>query len=163
MTTQTTTLYPPWMELLKQAKLWEYGSFHTHEEISSILGIESKTTNYYHAIKSADEQLIIIGRKFENIVGKGYRLINPDEFVRSSNEKVKKGMRFTRSGIMILGHAPRDKMDMFVRKKTDEHTIHLSKTYSILASASKPLFEIEDRIASRQLKSENPKLLTQGD
>jgi hypothetical protein len=163
MISQTTTLYPKWKELLKVAEHWEYGSFHTHEEIAEILGIELKTTKYYHAIKSVDEQLIIIGRKFENIIGKGYRLINPDEFVRSSNTKVKKAMRFTRCGIMISGHAPRDKMDPFVKKRTDEHTIHISRTYSILASESKPLFEIEQKIASRQLRSENPRQLTNGD
>lgn len=163
MKPQTTTLYPPWMELLKIAQLWEYGSFHTHEEISEILGIESQTSSYYHAIKTVDEEMIPKGRKFENILGKGYRLINPDEFVRSSNQKVKKSARFFRGGIMISQHAPRDKMDSFVRKKTDEHSNHLSRMYSIMASESKPLFEIEQRIAVRQLRNENLKVITSGE
>lgn len=156
-------LFPRWKELVKRAEQWEYGSFHSHDELSEILGVESKTSKYYQAIKRADAELLIVGKHFENIQDKGYYLINPDEFIKSSNAKVKKSARFFRHGIMISQHAPRNKMVPAVREATDKHTISISKTYSILVSETRPLFEIEQKIAARSLRSERPKLLKNGD
>ena len=80
-----------------------------------------------------------------------------------SNIKVKKAVRFVGGGLLISQHANRAKMDQSAKKRTDEHTISLSRTYSLLATETKPLFEIEQKMAVRQL-SEKPKIfITEGE
>lgn len=153
-------LFPKWKELLKIADTWEYGSFHSHEELSSILGVK-KGTNYYQLIKRVDQDLLLRGKHFENVPKKGYILIKPDEFVRSSNGQIKKSTRYARSALIISQVAPRDKMDPHVKKKTDEHTLGMSRMVSMMASTVKPLYEIEEQIAKRMLKTETPKVRIQ--
>lgn len=157
------SLFPSWKQLVNEANQWDYGSFHTHEEIAEILGFDVKTSRYYQAVKRADIELLTSGRHLEVIQNKGYYLINPDEFVRSSNNKVKKSARFFRHGILLSQHAPRDKMNPSVRKNTDDHTIAISRAYSLMTREAEPLFEIEQKIASRVLRADNPKRLGTGE
>jgi hypothetical protein len=150
-------LFPAWKELLKLADTWEYGSFHPHEELCSILGVTTGT-NYYQLIKRVDEELLLRGKHFENVPKKGYYLIKPDEFVRSSNGQIKKSARHARSALIISQVAPRDKMDPHTRKKTEEHTVGMSRLVSLMASTVQPLYDIEGQIAKRTLNNENPKV-----
>jgi len=152
-------LFPAWKELLKIADSWGYGSFHSHEELASILNVEAGTPNYYQLIKRVDSELLLRGKHFENVPKKGYYLINPEEFVRSSNGQVKKSSRYARSALIISQVAPRDKMDSHTRKKTEEHTIGISRLVSLMASTVQPLYEIEGQIAKRTLNTENQKVL----
>lgn len=154
---ETVELFPAWKELLRIADTWEYGSFHSHEELSAILGVPVGT-NYYQLIKRVDHDLLLRGKHFENVPKRGYVLINPNEFVRSSNGQIKKSTRYARNALIISQVAPRDKMDAQTRKRTEEHTVGLSRVVSLLASETKPLFEIEQQIAKRVLRAEIPKV-----
>jgi hypothetical protein len=157
-------LYPPKKELLKHALLWEYGSEHSLEEISEILGIEIGGSNYYNSIRWVDDELIPNGKKLENIRGEGYRVIKPDEHVRMSNTKVKKARKFATLGLMISQYARRDKMDAKAKAITDEHTMSLSRTVSMFSTESIPLVDLEQQMATRQLKSTKPKMfITEGE
>jgi hypothetical protein len=153
-----TWAYPPKKELLKQAALWDFGSEHSLEEISGILGIEVGGSNFYNSVRWVDDELIPTGKKLENVRGIGYRVIKPDEHVRMSNIKVKKAKKFASIGLLISASARRDKMDTKARKITDEHTMSLSRTVSMLSTQSLPLADLEQQMTIRQLRTEKPKL-----
>jgi hypothetical protein len=152
-------VYPPKKELLKQAQSWEYDSDHSLEEIAEILGTSVGSSSFYNSVRWVDDELIPLGKKLENVRGQGYRVIKPDEHVRMSNTKVNKAKKFVHIGMMISANANRKKMDERAKKLTDEHTLSLSRTYSMLETESRPLAEIEQQMVTRQLRTEKPKVL----
>lgn len=156
-------LNPPWKELVKVAQLWEYGTVHTHDEISDIMGIEKQSTSYYQSVSRADQELVLIGKHMEVITKTGYRVINPDEYIRSSNDKVRQAMKHDRIGLVRILNAPRDKMDDPTKKRTEEHAVSMSRRHSLLSSSAKPLFEIEQQQAKRMLNTGKPKVLASGE
>jgi len=158
-----TKLYPPFRELLKVAQQWAYGSFHSHDEIAEILGIAKGTSAYYSAIRYADDGLLRFGKKLEVVIGKGYVVINPDEFIAASNKKVKKSEDFYRRGYMIAVMSPRNKMSAGVRQCSEEHLMAMSRGISIRAAENQSLFELQRRSAALKQGIENPKVLSEGE
>jgi hypothetical protein len=118
-------LFPLSRELARIAEKWEYGSTHTHSEISDILGTPQQENLYYQYVADANEILIPKGKLIKNIRGVGYLVVNPDDYKEASFDRVKKSKEFLMRACEIAQNAPVEKMSQGEREKFDHYVIGL--------------------------------------
>jgi hypothetical protein len=140
--TNEPILYPLWKELLKAASEWEYGSFHEHREIATIIGIEYGSKDYYSTMTRVGEELATIGKRVKCVYNKGYYVLKPSEYPRAAYEDTKHSANVLKRGINKIHDAPVQKMDHGVRKQIEAITIHMGRTYVNLVSAATEVKEI---------------------
>jgi len=133
-----TRYYPEWKELAKVAGEWEYGSFHSHDEIAEILGIEKKTSKYYSYVQKVARILQLKQKVLENVLNKGYRIVDPHEHVEVSTEKVLKSEQYLQRALIIIEHTPEERLAEDDRKKHELHRIRIGRLYMM----SKPEFDV---------------------
>jgi hypothetical protein len=118
----STILFPPWKELIKIALRWDYGSMHTHMEIATILTVQPKTTEYYHMVSRANEELLMASKMLRNVIGKGYEVVNPNDYPETSQSQMDKALRHTKTAELICTYAPTELMDDHHKKIHEKHT-----------------------------------------
>ena len=131
-----TTLFPPYKELMKVAEHWEYGSFHSHEEIAAILGIEYGTRDYYSSVNWVSDEMAFIGKRIQCVYDKGYRVLFPAEYPEAAYTDTKRAGRVLKTGIDKLHHAPTKDMDHGTQKKVENIGVNLARTYVTLVSTA---------------------------
>lgn len=160
---ETTKLYPIWRELVKVANGWEYGTLHTHEEISGIIGVPPKTNRYYNIVRRAKTDLIQYGKLFDTYVDKGYQVIEINRYNEKTFEDIRKAKKHLDLSVIMSQHAPVDKMDAGTRGK---HDVFLVKQVGLLNMFTPKYVEITKviapidsrfRIKEAKPKSEEPK------
>lgn len=117
----STILFPPWKELIKIALRWDYGSMHTHMEIATILTVQPKTTEYYHMVSRANEELLMASKMLRNVIGKGYEVANPNDYPETSQSQMDKALRHTKAAEIICTYAPTELMDDHHKKIHEKH------------------------------------------
>jgi hypothetical protein len=153
-----TKIFPVWKELVKIANTWEYGTFHSHEEIAEIIDCEIKTSKYYQNIQKAREQLILYRKLLETHVDKGYFVTEINRYNEVTFEDIRKSKKYLELSVLKSTYAPIELMDDQTRKK---HDVFLVKQVGLL-NMSLPFYtEITKVIApipSRfQIKESKPK------
>lgn len=98
---QTAQKLPLWKNLVDIASLWEYGSFHSHEEIANLLSIRYGTYEYRTVISRANEELTFIGKRLKNVKGEGYEVLEPENYLSESVGHVQKAARQIRKSYNI--------------------------------------------------------------
>ena len=88
-------------------KIWGY--YFTYSEIARI-DVKYPSNKYKSMIRSTRKMLMHKGIILENIVGDGYRLIQPDNFVDQSLKHYKRGFNEMQKGYDTLDVAPTEKM-----------------------------------------------------
>lgn len=84
-----------------------YGDVITHLQISSLIEEDYPSNKYTSTIAKAKKILLKkYNKTIENIVGDGYRLVNPDDFVGQSLKYYKRGFGEMQKGYDVLNHAP---------------------------------------------------------
>lgn len=84
-----------------------YGDFISHEQIASLIEEDYPSNKYTSTIAKAKKILLKkYNRTIENIVGDGYRLVNPDDFVNQSLKHYKRGFNEMQKGYDTLEYAP---------------------------------------------------------
>lgn len=84
-----------------------YGDFISHEQIATLIGEAYGTNKYASTIAKAKKILLKeYNKAIENIVGSGYRLVDPDDFVQQSLKHYKRGFTEMGKGYTILEYAP---------------------------------------------------------
>ena len=84
-----------------------YGDFISHDEISSVIEEPYGSNKYTSTISKAKKILLKKYNKvIQNIVGDGYRVTSPDDFVQQSLKHYKRGFNEMKKGYDTLGHAP---------------------------------------------------------
>ena len=69
-----------------------YGDVISHEQIASLIEEDYPSNKYTSTIAKAKKMLLKkYSKTIENIVGDGYRLVNPDDFVQQSLKHYKRG------------------------------------------------------------------------
>ena len=101
---------PEYNELISKAINWDYGTSHSHEEISDIMKIPKNTHKYHSMISRANKKLIENARMLVNEKGKGYNVVAPDEYVEMSHKEAKRATRHFRKSYKISDYAPIEKM-----------------------------------------------------
>lgn len=87
-----------------------YGDTILHTQIAKIIEVEYPSNKYTTTIRKARRILLKKGIVLENIVGDGYRLVQPDDFVDQSLRHYKRGFNEMQKGYDTLNAAPTDKM-----------------------------------------------------
>lgn len=88
------------------AKL-EYGSMMPHSTISNIIQEDYPSQKYSTTIQKAKKILLKkYGKVIECIIGDGYRLVQPDDYVTQSLKHYKKGFNEIQKGTDTLSNAP---------------------------------------------------------
>lgn len=85
----------------------QYGDVITHQQISSLIEEDYPSNKYASTISKAKKILLKkYNKAIQNIVGDGYRLINPDDFVQQSLKHYKRGFGEMQKGYDTLDYAP---------------------------------------------------------
>jgi hypothetical protein len=114
------------LDLYKVAKKWKYGSRHSHDEISNLLGIEKQTTSYYQVVNKARRELIKNGIVMTNLRNVGYRVLFPDELPAESIAILHRGTVKMKLSQDILTFAPVDKMDDLSQRQRSVALVKIS-------------------------------------
>ena len=102
---------PEYKELYDVAVEWDYGTTHTHDDISDIMRLNQNTTKYHNMINKANKMLTDSMKMLKNIKGKGYIVVNPEEYVEEAVSEFQKGNRRIKKGYTILDNTPVDKLE----------------------------------------------------
>ena len=116
-------LFPVWKELVRVADTWEYGTFHTHEEIAGILGVEAQTSLYYGHVQKARESLIERRKLLETYVNQGYLVVEVDRYNDVTLNDLKKSKRFLELSLLKSSYAPVELMDEQTKKRHDQFLV----------------------------------------
>ena len=131
-TNSAVKLFPAWKELYEQAKSWEYGSFHSHEEIMEILEHHGpRTIRYYGALRRAGRELEESNQKcLVNVTDKGYRVIQPREHVKEGSRRVGQAHRRMKRAFAVVKNTDTAQLNNLERRL---HTDTLARTGTALA------------------------------
>lgn len=84
-----------------------YGDFISHEQIATLIEEPYRTNKYGSTIAKAKKLLLKkYNKAIENIIGDGYRVVSPDDFVGQSLKHYRNGFRQMQKGHNILEYAP---------------------------------------------------------
>ena len=90
---------------------YDYGDTITHQDIESIIGEHYRTAKYNSVVNQAKKHLLENHSKaIENMRGYGYRVIQPDDYVKRSLCHYKRGFNEIQKGKDILDYAPTENM-----------------------------------------------------
>lgn len=84
-----------------------YGDFISHEQIAAIIG-EAYGSNKYSSTIAKVKKILLkkYNKAVECVIGDGYRLTNPDDFIQQSLKHYKRGFTEMGKGYTILEYAP---------------------------------------------------------
>lgn len=84
-----------------------YGDFISHEQIATLIEEPYGTNKYGSTIAKAKKLLLKkYNKAIENVIGDGYRIVNPDDFVQQSLKHYKRGFVQMQKGYDTLANAP---------------------------------------------------------
>lgn len=93
--------------LVEKINELNYGDVITHQQIASLIEEHYPSNKYTSTIAKAKKILLKKHNKaIENIVGDGYRVVNPDDFVNQSLKHYKRGFNEMQKGYDTLEYAP---------------------------------------------------------
>lgn len=93
--------------LADEIRKMKYGEFISHQEISQIIDEPYPSNKYTSTIAKVKRILLkSYNIAIENIIGDGYRLIDPDDFVQQSLKHYKRGFNEMQKGSDTLQYAP---------------------------------------------------------
>lgn len=96
--------------LAEKIKELNYGDIITHKQIAEAIDVEYPSPKYGATIAKAKKILGTIGIYLENIVGDGYRIVEPDNVVNYSLKHYKRGFNEMKKGFDTLENAPTKNM-----------------------------------------------------
>lgn len=154
---RTSKLYPAWKDLLKVAAPWEYGSFHTHEEIALIIGVSTSAgERYYRLVQRANVDLLELHQKYlRNVPGRGYRVINPQEHLPESSRIVKLAGKKLRRGISVAANVNRGLLTV---EENNRVSSYLSRAGQLKAITESETLKLGRTAARASQAHERPKL-----
>lgn len=92
--------------LAEKIKGLHYGDIVTHEQISNTIDERYPSNKYTTTIAKTRKILLKDGICLENIIGDGYRVVEPDNFVDQSLKHYKRGFNEMQKGYDTLAYAP---------------------------------------------------------
>ena len=154
-------LFPLWKELVKVANSWEYGTFHSHEEIADILGLSyiEQYSKYQSNIQKARLRLEELGKQLECHTAKGYQVTELTEYNEVTLDRVIKSKKHLERAHYIAIHAPAHLMDNTTLIKNDRFLISLTgmKTMSDKAYDKLTIVVLGPQNSRFQIKERKPK------
>lgn len=134
-----------------------YGDFISHEQIASVIEESYGTNKYTSTIAKAKKILLKkYNKTIESIVGDGYRVTSPGDFVQQSLKHYKRGFNEMGKGYDILEHAPikdMSKEDLNTYRRVHDRAITLAAAMKGAAIELKTLGEKRHPLAVKNIKS----------
>lgn len=96
--------------LAEEIEKLQYGDMIFHEQIANIIEEEYPSNKYSSTIAKTKKILLKKGLCLENIIGDGYRVLEPDNFVHQSLKHYKRGFNEMQKGYDTLEYAPTKNM-----------------------------------------------------
>jgi hypothetical protein len=81
---------PLYRYLVDAVMSWEYGTIHSHDEISSILTVTYDTYQYRSAISAANKDLTLRGKRLKSVRNVGYMVLEPKNYLSEAVGHLKK-------------------------------------------------------------------------
>lgn len=107
-----------------------YGDVITHQQISALIEEDYPSNKYTSTIAKAKKILLKkYSKTIENIVGDGYRVVNPGDFVQQSLKHYKRGFTEMQKGYDTLEYAPTKDMskeDLNTYRRVHDRAITLA-------------------------------------
>lgn len=107
-----------------------YGDFISHEQIATIIEEPYGSNKYTGTISKAKKVLLKkYNKTLECIIGDGYRLVNPGDFVQQSLKHYKRGFNEMGKGYEVLEYAPTKDMskeDLNTYRRVHDRAITLA-------------------------------------
>jgi len=126
---------PNWLHFYYQARDWEYGTVHTHEEIELDLAIEKQTPPYYAAIGKANQLLLQRDLKYlSSETGKGYRVLPPNQHITESRNVLNRANRQAKKAVGISLHTNLEELTDEERKTALEFMEKQARFLALAAS-----------------------------
>lgn len=93
--------------LAEEISKLDYGSVITHKQISLLIEEDYPSNKYTSTIAKAKKIILKkYNKTIQNIVGDGYRVVSPDDFVQQSLKHYKRGFNEMKKGHDTLAYAP---------------------------------------------------------
>lgn len=143
---------PEWKELFENAQFWEYGDIHSHREIAKIVGLQYPSEKFYHTVTRANKELLHIGKMLSCIQGKGYKVVEPNDYHKEIERETRRAERRAAVAMAIGEHAPYDEMDIATQMRTKHISDRALQNYAFLKSK---------RVEIHLLAREQPKLMVE--
>jgi len=143
---------PEWKELFGVARDWDYGETHSHREIAKIIGLHYPSDKFYHTITRANKELLHIGKMLSSIQGKGYKVVEPNDYHKEIERETRRAERRAAVAMDIGEHAPYEEMDLSTRMRTKHISDRALQNFAFLKSK---------RVEIHLLAREQPKLMVE--
>lgn len=127
-------LDPPWKELVKVASEWDYGSMHTHGEISGIIRLPYGDIHYYSEVNRAAKELLVLGKRIQCVYNKGYKVLKPSEYPKTIFEDTKSVFLKMKDVHADSLSAPVKEMDDLAKQRTENLQSHTGQAVVTLAT-----------------------------
>ena len=133
-----------------------YGDVITHQQIASVIEEEYPSNKYSSTIAKTKKLLLKkYNKTLENVVGDGYRLVKPGDFVQQSLKHYKRGFNEMGKGYEVLEHAPikdMSKEDLNTYRRVHDRAITLAAAMKGTAVELKTLGEKKHPMALKNIK-----------
>lgn len=96
--------------LVEEIEKLQYGDIISHKQIANVIEEEYPSNKYSSTIAKTKKILLKKGICLENIIGDGYRVLEPDNFVHQSLKHYKRGFNEMQKGYDTLEYAPTKNM-----------------------------------------------------
>lgn len=137
MTVKQLKFMQPWKELVEWASLWDYGSFHDHEEISEILTLQPGSPRYYSQIQKANEILQAEHQKhLKNHQGQGYEVLRPNQHVSESARIQRLAKRKADKAFKVAACTNKSKLTAGENKQLSDYLARAAKVKLMLEKES---------------------------
>ena len=116
--------------LVEKLSKMNYGDFISHNQIASMIEETYPSNKYANTIAKAKKILLKqYNRAIENVVGDGYRIVSPGDFVQQSLKHYKRGFSEMQKGYDTLECAPTKDMskeDLNTYRRVHDRAITLA-------------------------------------
>ena len=144
-------------EILAEAiEKLSYGMVIPHNRISEIIKEEYPSNKYTSTIAKAKKILLKKGIILENIIGDGYRIVEPDNVVNQSLKHYKRGFNEMQKGYDTLEYAPTKDMTPEGRetyRRIHDRSITLAATLKGVSVELKSLGQRKHPMSIENIKS----------
>lgn len=134
-----------------------YGDFISHEQIATIIEEPYGSNKYASTISKVKKVLLKKHNKtLECIIGDGYRIVNPDDFVQQSLKHYKRGFNEMGKGYEVLEYAPTKDMTkegLCTYRRVHDRAITLAAAMKGTAVELRTLGEKKHPMALKNIKN----------
>lgn len=134
-----------------------YGDVITHQQIASIIEEDYPSNKYTSTISKAKKILLKkYNKTIENIVGDGYRIVSPGDFVQQSLKHYKRGFSQMQKGYDTLTYAPikdMSKEEIDVYRRVHDRAVILQASMKGTSVELKTLGEKRNPFALENIKN----------